>query len=79
MSARARLREPRLWVLKMSLGFLEARGRPLKVLLDLGAERRDVRVVEKRLQEGFDAVGRDSEGLWGASRGKEGVEEDMAE
>jgi hypothetical protein len=75
-SARARLREPRLWELKMSLEVLEARARPLEVLLGL-VERREVRVVEKRVEEGNDAGGRDREGFRGASRGKD-VEEAMA-
>ncbi len=75
-SARARLREPRLWELKMSLEVLEARVRPLEVLLGL-VERREVRVVEKRVEEGNDAGGRDREGFRGASRGKD-VEEAMA-
>jgi len=77
VSARARLREPGLWELKMSLGILEARERPLEVLLGLGVERREVRVVEKRVEEGNDAGGRDREGSRGASRGKD-VEEAMA-
>ncbi len=76
-SARARLREPRLWELKMSLEVLEARARPLEVLLGLEVERREVRVVEKRVEEGNDAGGRDREGFRGASRGKD-VEEAMA-
>ena len=78
MSASARLREPRLWVLKMSLGALEARARPLEVLLGFGAVRRELRVVEKRVEVGVDAVGRDREGSRGASRGKVEAEEDMA-
>lgn len=77
-SARARLREPRLWVLKMSLGFLEARARPLEVLLGLGTERREFKVVEKRVEVGVDVAGRDREGFRGASRGKVEVKEDMA-
>lgn len=77
-SASARLRAPRLWAMKISLGFLDARVRPLEVLLGLGAERREFRVVEKREEVGADAVGRDREGFRGASRGKVEVEGDMA-
>jgi len=59
------------------LGFLEARARPLEVLLGFGVERREVRVVEKRVEEGNDAGGRDREGFRGASMGKD-VENAMA-
>lgn len=64
-------------MLKISLEVLETRARPLEVLLDFGADRREVRVVEKRVEEGVDAVGRDSDGFRGASRGKTDVEGDM--
>ena len=54
-SARARLREPRLWVLKIEEeGFLEVRGRPV-VWVEGVDERSEVRVVEKR-EEGADMV-----------------------
>ena len=54
-SPRARLREPRLWVLKIEEeGFLEVRGRPV-VWVEGVDERSEVRVVEKR-EEGADMV-----------------------
>lgn len=53
MSARARFLEPRLCVLKMSLEALDARRRPVIGVGDaLGAESREERVLEKRVEGG---------------------------